>query len=73
LERNFLRGKSGDRINALMSAVGYNFCKLLRAFACLVFFILRWSRNTLERQIVRDETRIGDSLRSLLNIPIRIA
>jgi len=73
LERNFLRGKSGDRINALMSAVGYNFCKLLRAFASLVFFILRWCRITLERPIGSCEIRIGDSLRSLLNIPIRIA
>ena len=35
-----LRGKADGWINALMSAVGYNFCKLLRAFACLVFFIL---------------------------------
>ena len=73
LERNFLRGKSGDRINALMSAVGYNFCKLLRAFACLVFFILRWRRNTLERQIVRDETGIENSFRSLLQSPVRLA
>jgi IS5 family transposase len=73
LERNFLRGKSGDRINALMSAVGYNFCKLLRAFACLVFFILRWRRITLERQIVRDETGIENSFRSLLQSPVRLA
>lgn len=73
LERNFLRGKSGDRINALMSAVGYNFCKLLRAFACLVFFILRWCRITLERPMGSCETRIGDSFRSLLPTQIRLA
>jgi len=37
LERNFLRVKSGDWINALMSAVGYNFCKLLKALPALCF------------------------------------
>ncbi len=35
LERNFLKGKKGDRINALMAAVGYNLAKLLRAFGWL--------------------------------------
>lgn len=34
LERNFLRDKTGDRINALLSAVGYNVCKLLACLAC---------------------------------------
>jgi hypothetical protein len=38
-----------------------------------VFYILRWCRITLERPIGSCETRIGDSLRSLLKIPIRIA
>jgi len=56
-----------------MSAVGYNFCKLLRAFAYLVFYILRWCRNTLKRQIVRDETGIENSFRSLLQSPVRLA
>ena len=41
LERNFLRGTSGDKINALMSAIGYNFSKLLKALACTWIFILR--------------------------------
>jgi transposase, IS5 family len=49
LERNFLWGKPGDRLNALMSAIGYNFCKLLRALACLVFFQFRAARYTVER------------------------
>ena len=41
LERNFLKGKEGDKINALMSAIGYNFRKLLRALACTLFFNLK--------------------------------
>ena len=41
LERNFLKGIEGDKINALMSAIGYNFRKLLRALACTLFFNLR--------------------------------
>ncbi len=41
LERNFLRGTNGDKINALMSAIGYNFSKLLKALACSWIFILR--------------------------------
>jgi len=34
LERNFLKGKLGDQVNALLSAVGYNLRKLLAALAC---------------------------------------
>ena len=68
-----LRGKADGRINALMSTVGYNFCKLLRAFDYLVFYILRWCRITLERPIGSCETRIGYSLRSLLPTQIRLA
>ena len=36
LDRNPLTGQQGDRINALLAAVGYNFRKLLRG----VFFAL---------------------------------
>ncbi|ALE40350.1 Mobile element protein [Leptospira interrogans serovar Hardjo str. Norma] len=30
--RNFLKGKEGDRINAVLAAAGFNFRKLFRAF-----------------------------------------
>jgi hypothetical protein len=36
--RNYLKGRDGDRINAVLAAAGYNFSLLLRwleAFACL--------------------------------------
>ncbi|EKP12034.1 transposase DDE domain protein [Leptospira borgpetersenii serovar Mini str. 201000851] len=32
--RNFLKGKEGDRINAILSAAGFNFSKLIRTFFC---------------------------------------
>ncbi|KON76452.1 Transposase DDE domain protein [Leptospira kirschneri serovar Mozdok] len=30
--RNFLKGKEGDRIDAILSAAGFNFFKLIQAF-----------------------------------------
>jgi IS5 family transposase len=32
LDRNYLKGKEGDKINAILAACGYNLRKLLRAF-----------------------------------------
>ncbi len=40
LDRNFLRGRRGGQINAVMSAVGYNFR-----------LILRWTRQLLRKII----------------------
>ena len=34
LGRNYLKGKEGDRINALLAGCGFNLRKLLRAFSC---------------------------------------
>lgn len=39
LHRNHLTGQEGDRINALLAAVGYNFRKLLRA---LFLALIQW-------------------------------
>jgi IS5 family transposase len=36
---NKLKGKLGDKINAVLSACGFNFRKLLRAIA--IFFVLK--------------------------------
>jgi transposase, IS5 family len=35
MERNRLKGRVGDQLNAVLSACGFNFRKLLRAFFCL--------------------------------------
>jgi IS5 family transposase len=36
LRRNYLTGRDGDRINAVLAAAGYNFSLLLRWFAKLL-------------------------------------
>jgi IS5 family transposase len=40
LERNHLRGKDGDRMNAILSGCGFNMRKLLRAFFLFLFYRL---------------------------------
>ena len=40
--RNYLRGIKGDRINALLAAVGYNFHLLVRWFRWLLCALIRW-------------------------------
>jgi transposase, IS5 family len=42
LERNRLKGKAGDFVNAMLSACGYNLRKLLRAIARFFTPILYW-------------------------------
>jgi IS5 family transposase len=39
LERNHLKGKEGDRMNAILAACGFNLRKLLRAF---FLFLSHW-------------------------------
>jgi IS5 family transposase len=34
LDKNFLKSREGDRINALMTAVGYKLAELVGAFGC---------------------------------------
>ena len=36
MDRNYLKGREGDRINAVLAAAGYNFCLLLRWLATLL-------------------------------------
>ena len=38
---NKLKGKLGDKINAVLSACGFNFRKLLRAIAIFFVFVLK--------------------------------
>jgi len=46
LDRNYLKGKEGDKINALLSGCGFNMRKLLRAFFLPV---LEWVSERLKR------------------------
>lgn len=48
MDRNHLKGKEGDRSNALLSGCGYNIRKLLRAFLLLIF---KWLFFDQKRQI----------------------
>ncbi|MEJ2122862.1 MAG: transposase, partial [Alphaproteobacteria bacterium] len=36
MERNYLKGRDGDRANAVLTAAGYNFSLLLRWFEALL-------------------------------------
>jgi IS5 family transposase len=45
LNRNHLKGKEGDRINAILSGCGYNMRKLLRAFFWLILKWLFFNQN----------------------------
>ena len=42
LGRNFLKGRHGDRINAILAGVGQNVRLLLRWFRLLFCFVLAW-------------------------------
>jgi IS5 family transposase len=50
--RNYLKGRDGDRINAVLAATGYNFGLLLRWLARLLSALIRslW-RMTAPAQI----------------------
>ena len=37
MERNYLKGVDGDKMNAILAACGFNLRKLLRAFFWLIF------------------------------------
>ncbi len=41
LGRNFLNGKDGDNINAILSGCGYNVRKLLKVLLFCIFFFRR--------------------------------
>lgn len=40
--RNYLAGKNGDAINAVLTAAGYNFSLLLNWFRQLLWLLLAW-------------------------------
>ena len=42
MDRNRLKGKAGDRINAILSAAGMNFAKLLKWAADFLRLIFNW-------------------------------
>jgi transposase, IS5 family len=61
MNRNYLTGPEGDKINALLSAAGYNLRKLLRWIVFAPIFWLRWlltARSNVEIGLRRAPLRI---------------
>ena len=53
LDRNYLKGKEGDKINALLSGCGFNIRKLLKAFLWLTFKGLKFDVNArMEEELI---------------------
>src|SRR6201988_5128648 len=50
MDRNYLKGRVGDRINAVLAAAGYNFGLLLRWLAALLRAIIRALAETVPAQ-----------------------
>ena len=59
MDRNYLTGQEGDRINALLSAAGYNFRKLLRwiVFAPIFWLCRRLAVTLTTQNGLRDTPR----------------
>lgn len=47
LDRNYLKGEEGDKINAILSGCGFNIRKLLKAFFWLIFKALKFDIKML--------------------------
>ena len=60
---NYLTGRAGDRINAVLCAAGYNLRKLLRwiVFAP-IFWLMGWLKTILDINIGRRPSRIWPAL-----------
>ncbi len=60
MNRNYLTGQEGDKINALPNAAGYNLRKLLRwvVFAP-IFWLTRWLKTRLAIELISDAPPSG--------------
>ena len=47
LDRNYLKGKSGDQVNAVLSACGYNLRTIYRRIASIFFVLYKFIKNML--------------------------
>jgi IS5 family transposase len=63
LDRNYLTGREGDKINALLSAAGYNLRKLLRWLVlALIFWLMCWPTAFLNVGLGRSRERLSPAL-----------
>jgi IS5 family transposase len=51
MDRNYLKGEEGDRLNALLSGIGYNMRKLIAAFYYALIEFIHFLRNCLREMI----------------------
>jgi len=51
MERNYRKGRSGDELNVIFAAAGFNLRKLLRAFALFLYRIFKRAFSQLVSQL----------------------
>ena len=47
--KNYLKGRSGDRFNLKMAAIGFNFRRILKWLEVLLLWLVWWMRETLAK------------------------
>ncbi len=62
LERNYLQGSDGDRMNAILSGCGFNLRKLIRAFFLSFFRWLFWSKPSTSKGLYVSQSSFGINL-----------
>ena len=66
MERNYLKGREGDRINAVLAAAGYNFALLLRWFKALLRALITalprapFTHQTARKSVSEDSSQTTD-------------
>ena len=74
MDRNYLKGRVGDRINAVLAAAGYNFGLLLRWLAELLRAIIRAFAETVPAQkIAYINARPRSSRRTMSGSPVNFS
>lgn len=72
MDRNYLKGTDGDKMNAILAACGFNLRKLLRALLWLVFKELEW-RTRLLRPFELSNSGIKAQVEGFgTNLPLRL-
>ena len=69
MDRNHLKGRDGDRINAVLAAAGYNFGLLLRWLAALLRALVQAIAETLRSPLIAEIRRNASSSRTTTKAP----
>lgn len=71
MDRNYLKGTDGDKMNAILAACGFNFRKLLRAFYWLLFKELERFKSIMLSFVWSDEVAWGRVTSSRINLKLQ--